>query len=392
MRIVEFQSFSARIATVARIVWIPAGVNLFSQLARRLSSDRETTSGLKPSDRLDVECGSSNQLQILHTCRRKWFCLRLWQHLPSDVEAATIHHLLWRKISAFSRTLKKLPLVTYAPEAPNLLTEQPSSYPGLEMVRQRKAQVGRHCTLPRSFYATQSVKSHRNVDETQHKIGWTVQVHLCKRGSGGVQEVGTLSMSKHFEENPRVMAHLPHDCQWGYQAPSSSICIIIEHSPLFPQHVNIIEQGAFLNPQIISRTHAKNPHAFSIWLSGSHTSPLGFRHSLFTCFTIFHPVQKHVSLQHKNIPRDANTFRPQANCTDKGNDGKELSPWEERVSDTSARYLCEATNVHTICKAGGGNSEGPLSLVQQIFLERTEQFRGFLGVHEWMIGRVTRKC
>ena len=41
--------------------------NLFSQLAKRLSSNRETTSGLKPldSDRLDVECGSSNQLQIL---------------------------------------------------------------------------------------------------------------------------------------------------------------------------------------------------------------------------------------------------------------------------------------------------------------------------------------
>ena len=45
--------------------------NLFSQPAKRLSSDRETTSGLKPLDRLDVECGSSNQLQILHICRRK---------------------------------------------------------------------------------------------------------------------------------------------------------------------------------------------------------------------------------------------------------------------------------------------------------------------------------
>ena len=64
MRIVEFQSFSARIATVARIVWIPAGVNLFSQLARRLSSDRETTSGLKPVDRLDVERSSSNQQAV----------------------------------------------------------------------------------------------------------------------------------------------------------------------------------------------------------------------------------------------------------------------------------------------------------------------------------------
>ena len=64
MRIVEFQSFSARIATVARILWIPAGVNLFSQLARRLSSDRETTSGLKPVDRLDVERSSSNQQAV----------------------------------------------------------------------------------------------------------------------------------------------------------------------------------------------------------------------------------------------------------------------------------------------------------------------------------------
>lgn len=79
--------------------------------------------------------------------------------------------------------------------------------------------MGRHCTLEGFVrhhghsMAMQSVKSHRNVDETQHKIGWTVQVHLCKRGSGGVQEVGTLSMSEYFEENPRVMAHLPHDCQ-----------------------------------------------------------------------------------------------------------------------------------------------------------------------------------
>ena len=44
--------------------------NLFAQVAKRLSSDKETTSGLKPLDRLDVECGLSNQLQILHTSKK----------------------------------------------------------------------------------------------------------------------------------------------------------------------------------------------------------------------------------------------------------------------------------------------------------------------------------
>ena len=45
--------------------------NLLSQLARRLSSNKVTTSGLKLVDRLDVECILSNQLQILHSSPRK---------------------------------------------------------------------------------------------------------------------------------------------------------------------------------------------------------------------------------------------------------------------------------------------------------------------------------
>ena len=63
-----------------------------------------------------------------------------------------------------------------------------------------------------------------------------------------------------------------------------------------------------------------NGQTFSIWLSSSQTSPAGFEHSLFTFFTICHPVQQRVSLQpcreccensennekNKNIARDEN--------------------------------------------------------------------------------------
>ena len=54
----------------------------FPNYPGRLSSEKVTISGLKPVNRLDVECVASNQLQIWNTSPRKWFCWLLWPLFP----------------------------------------------------------------------------------------------------------------------------------------------------------------------------------------------------------------------------------------------------------------------------------------------------------------------